>query len=78
MFFIIIFLKRLSLNNNHITYLSIHSFHNLHNLMFLNLSKNSFTNLPLKCFWVLFYLKMLDLGAMKFKMVQPESFTFKM
>ena len=44
--------------------------------MFLNLSKNPFTNLPLKCFWGSFYLKILDLGAMKFKMVQPESFTF--
>ena len=71
-----IFLKSLSLNNNHIIYLSIYSFHNLHNLMFLNLSNNPFTNLPLKCFWGLFYLKILDLGTIKFKKIQAGIFTF--
>ena len=68
------FLKRININNNHITYLHTFAFHNLHHLMFLNLSSNPLINLPSKCFSNLFGIKLLNLENISFQTVDPKAF----
>ena len=68
-------LKSIFLNNNRIIYLYEYAFYNLDHLMFLNLSSNPLNDLPSRCFTNILYLKILNMQNIKFKKIQPNSFS---